>query len=248
MRLEEKIAVVTGGGRGLGRSICLTLAREGCSLVVSDIDAESAGKVAREIKKIGSEALALGVDVTSRSQVDTLMRVAAKDFGGVDILVNNAGICWMGKVEDMTEEDWDRVMAVNLKGTFLCSKAVIKLMKGKGWGRVVNMASAAGKTGGIMVGANYSASKAGVICFTKSLARELAPHGITVNAVAPGLIDTDMTRPFPKEAVSSTLKSLPLGKMGSCEHVARAVLFLVSEDAGYITGEILDVNGGMVMD
>ncbi|TES84582.1 SDR family oxidoreductase, partial [Candidatus Aerophobetes bacterium] len=197
MRLEEKIAVVTGGGRGLGRSICLTLAREGCSLVVSDIDAESAGKVAREIKKIGSEALALGVDVTSRSQVDTLMRVAAKDFGGVDILVNNAGICWMGKVENMSEQDWDRVMAVNLKGTFLCSKAVIKLMKGKGWGRVVNMASAAGKTGGIMVGANYSASKAGVICFTKSLARELAPHGITVNAVAPGLIDTAMTRSFP---------------------------------------------------
>ncbi len=248
MRLEDKIAVVTGGGRGLGRSICLTLAREGCSLVVSDIDAESAGKVAREIKKIGSEALALGVDVTSRSQVDTLMRVAAKDFGGVDILVNNAGICWMGKVEDMTEEDWDRVMAVNLKGTFLCSKAVIKLMKGKGWGRVVNMASAAGKTGGLLVGANYSASKAGVICFTKSLARELAPHGITVNAVAPGLIDTDMTRFFPKEGVSSILKSLPLGKMGLCEDVARAVLFLVSEDAGYITGEILDVNGGMVMD
>ncbi|TET27331.1 SDR family oxidoreductase [Candidatus Aerophobetes bacterium] len=248
MRLKDKVAVVTGGGRGLGRSICLALAREGSSVVVSDIDVQSAKKVACEVKEIGSEALAIRTDVTSGKEVDALMEAAAEDSGRVDILVNNAGICWVGKVEEMSEQDWDRVMAVNLKGTFLCSKAVIKFMKGKGWGRIVNMASAAGKTGGLLVGANYSVSKAGVICFTKSLAKELAPYGITVNAVAPGLIDTDMTRSFPKGAVASTLKSLPLGRMGSSEDVARAVLFLISEDAGYITGEILDVNGGMVMD
>ena len=248
MRLKDKVAVVTGGGGGLGRSICLALGREGSSVVVSDIDVQSAKKVAREIKEIGSEALAIRTDVVSDKEVNALMEVAAKHFGRVDILVNNAGICWVGKVEEMSEQEWDRVIAVNLKGTFLCSKAVIKFMKGRGWGRIVNMASAAGKTGGLLVGANYSVSKAGVICFTKSLAKELAPYGITVNAVAPGLIDTDMTRSFPEEAVASTLKSLPLGRMGSSEDVARAVLFLISEDAGYITGEILDVNGGMVMD
>ena len=169
-------------------------------------------------------------------------------FGRIDILVNNAGICQVTTVENMTEEDWDRVMAVNLKGVFLCSKTVMGVMKKQRSGRIVNMGSISGKVGGIATGANYSVSKAGVMCFTKALARELAPYGITVNAVAPGVIETDMTRGITQGDFTDYIKSIPLGAIGSVEDVAYAVAFLVSEEARYITGEILDVNGGMLMD
>jgi len=244
MRLKNKVAVVTGGGRGIGKAICQVLSREGSTVVVADVDIESARKVSGELSKLGQRSLAIEVDVSSSQQVSEMIKCVIQELGTVDILVNNAGIRGMGKIEEMSEEDWDRVIAVNLKGTFLCSKAVIPAMRKKKTGRIINIASVAGKTGGVIAGANYAVSKAGIICLTKSLAKELAPYGITVNAIAPGMIKTHMTEDFP-ENISQLI---PLGKKGLAQDVANAVLFLASSDADYITGEILDVNGGMFMD
>lgn len=239
MRLKDKIAIVTGGSQGIGRAICLALAREGCNLVIGDINLQTARKVAGKIESFHQECLAIKVDVSNSKQVNRMVEIVLKEFEKIDILVNNAGISYQGTIEDMKEEDWDKVMNVNLKGTFLCSRAVIKSMKRQQSGKIVNIASFAGKIGGLTVGANYAASKAGVICFTKSLARELASYNVNVNAVSPAFINTTMSTIFPK---------IPIGRKGLPEDVANAVIFLVSEDANYITGEILDVDGGMSMD
>ena len=169
-------------------------------------------------------------------------------MGRIDILVNNAGVMRPASVEDTTEEEWERIMNVNLKGTFICSKAVMEVMKKQKYGKIVNIASASGKIGGVATGPHYSASKAGIICFTKTLARELAPYGINVNCVAPGPIDTPMFQLFSKETRESIIKRIPLGRIGEPRDVAEAVLFLVSDAAKYITGETLDVNGGFLMD
>ena len=248
MSLKEKVSIVTGGGQGLGRAIAIALAKRGCSIAICDLNLESATKVAQEISSMGRKALPLKVDVSKASEVQTMIDHVLKEFGRIDILVNNAGICKVVSIENMTEEDWDKVMAVNLKSVFLCSKAVMGIMTKQRWGRIVNLGSIAGKVGGIMTGANYSVSKAGVMCFTKALARELAPFGITVNAVAPGVIETQMTRDICQGDWNSYLKVIPLGTIGAPEDVANAVAFLVSDEAHYITGEILDVNGGMLMD
>ncbi len=246
--LKDKISIVTGGAQGLGRAIAIELGRRGSHLIVCDVNLEAAEKVAEEIRALGRKASAIKVDVSVASDIDRMVDYVFKEFGRIDILVNNAGICQVVTIEKMTEEDWDRVMAINLKGVFLCSKAVMRIMKKLGSGRIVNLGSVAGKVGGIATGANYSVSKAGVICFTKALARELAPHGITVNAVAPGVIETDMTRGITQGDFTEYIKTIPLGWIGSAEDVAHAVAFLVSDEARYITGEILDVNGGMLMD
>ncbi len=247
MSLKDKVSIVTGGGQGLGRAIGLTLAERGADIVIFDLNIESADKVAEEIQSTGRKALSLKVDVSKFSEVEMMVDRVLKEFGRIDILVNNAGISLVAFVEDMTEEDWDRVMTVNLKSVFLCSKAVMGTMKKQRSGRIVNLGSVAGKIGGFRTCA-YSVSKAGIICFTKVLARELASFGITVNAVAPGMIDTEMAQNISGGDFSRYLKSIPLGKIGSPEDVANTVAFLVSDEARYITGEIVDVNGGMLMD
>ena len=246
--LRDRVSIVTGAAQGLGRAIAMELARRGSHVVVCDINLDGVKGVAEDVKTLGRKALALKVDVSRPSDVSEMVDRAAKDFGRIDILVNNAGICQVVTIEEMTDEDWDRVMAVNLKGVFLCSKAVMGIMKRQRSGRIVNMGSISGKVGGIATGANYSVSKAGVICFTKALAREMAPYGVTVNAVAPGVIETDMTLGITRGDFSDYLRNIPLGVVGSADDVAYAVAFLVSDEARYITGEILDVNGGQLMD
>jgi 3-oxoacyl-[acyl-carrier protein] reductase len=244
MRLEGKVALVTGGGRGLGEAICRNLAREGAHIAVSDINLADAERVAVAIKQMGRNSVAIRADVSLQKEVKAMVARTIEALGTVDILVNNAGICHQGSVADMSEETWDKVLDVNLKGTFLCSREVMPTLKQKRSGKIINLGSLAGQVGGLVVGANYAVSKAGVICFTKSLAKELAPFGINVNCIAPGVIDTEMTQAFPREEM---IKSIPLRKLGEPQDVADAVLFLASQESRYITGQTISVNGGIFM-
>ena len=244
MRLEGKVALVTGGGRGLGEAICRTLAGEGVHIAVSDINLADAERVAAAIQRMGRKAVAIKVDVSLEKEVKAMVARTIEALWTVDILVNNAGVCHQGSVAEMSEEIWDKVLDVNLKGTFLCSREVMPVLKQKRSGKIINLGSLAGQVGGLVVGANYSASKAGVICFTKAVAKELAPFGINVNCIAPGVIDTEMTQPFPREEM---VKSIPLRRLGEPQDVADAVLFLASQESKYITGQTVSVNGGIFM-
>ena len=248
MRLKGKVAIVTGAGRGIGQSIALAFAREGARVVLGDLDASLLDSVQAEIQALGGQGLAFQMDVSNKGQVQAVVRQALERWGRIDILVNNAGIYEVLPTEEISEEQWDRLLAVNLKGPFLCCQAVIPIMKGQEQGCIVNMASAAGKVGGTKAGVHYSVSKAGIICLTKQLARELGPHGITVNAVAPGRIDTPMIHAVSDEENEAFRRRTPLGRLGTPQDVANAVVFLASEEASFITGEILDVNGGLLID
>lgn len=244
MKLEGKVALVTGGAQGIGRAIALALAREGAKVVLSDINLEKAQETGREIESLGREALAVGGNVASAKDAENMVNQTLERFGRLDILVNNAGITRDQLLLRMKEEDWDLVLAVNLKGTYNCTKAAIRhLVKQKG-GKIVNIASVVGEMGNAGQ-ANYSASKAGVIGFTKSIAREYAVRNVQVNAVAPGFIDTAMTQAVPEKDREFLIKQIPMQRLGTPEDVAEAVLFLVSSSADYITGHVLDVNGGM---
>ena len=245
MRLSDKVALVTGGGQGLGEAISLALAREGAHVAIGDVNLERAAGVVASIEEMGGKAIALRADVSRESEVKALVAQSVAGLGTIDILVNNAGIFHGGPIADMSEDIWNRVLDINLKGTFLCSREIIPLFKEKGRGKVINIASLAGQVGGLLAGANYAASKAGVICFTKSLAKELAPFGVNVNCLAPGIIDTEMTEAFPREELK---KSIPLGTLGEPQDIANAVLFFASQESKYITGETLNVNGGVLMD
>ena len=247
MLLEGKVALVTGGSRGIGRAIALKLAGEGAAVAINYAgNAKAAEEVKASIEAAGGKAMVVQADVSSAEAVDAMVEAVVNELGGIDILVNNAGITRDGLLMRMKEADWDAVINTNLKGVFYCTKAVSKLMMKKRSGRIVNMASVVGLTGNAGQ-ANYAAAKSGVIGFSKSIAKELASRGITVNMVAPGYIETDMTAVLSDKVREAMISTVPLARAGQAEDVAGAVLFLVSDMASYITGQVINVDGGMVM-
>ena len=248
MRLQNRVALITGAARGIGLGIAQAFAREGARLALVDLDALGLLEAQARVEAEGGEALAFPLDVTDGRGVRAAVSDLVARWGRVDVLVNNAGIYEIVPFVEIDEARWDRVLAVNLKGAFLFTQAVIEPMMAQGGGRIVSIASSAGKTGGTLAGAHYSVSKAGIICLTKQLARELGPHGITVNAVAPGRIDTPMIQAATEAENEEFRRRTPLGRLGTPEDVAGAVLFLASDEASFITGEIIDVNGGLLID
>ena len=245
MRLEGKIALVTGGGRGIGRAAALALAREGADVAVAvGRDLGAAEAVAGEIRALGRRSLAALCDVAEEEATDALIERTVQEFGRLDILVNNAGITRDTLVLRMSDSDWDAVLNVNLKGAFHCSRAAVKRMIRQRSGRIINVTSVMGLIGGAGQ-ANYCASKAGLIGFTRALAREVGSRGVTCNAIAPGWIETQMTAKLPDGAAESLLPRIPAGRLGQPEDVAGAVVFLSSDQAAYITGQVLVVDGGL---
>ena len=242
--LRDRVAVVTGAARGLGQAIARALAEEGARLALLDVDWPTLQETASAIGDRG-RVIPLQTDVSEESAVRDAVDTVLQEYGRVDILVNNAGITSLTPIPDITPAEWDRILAVNLRSVMLMSQAVFPTMRRQGGGVIVNMASMAGKVGGLKVGPAYSASKAGIICLTLSLARAGAPHGIRVNALAPAFIESAM---MPVEKRDEYVPLIPLGRMGTPEDVASAVLYLVSDRAGFITGGVLDVNGGALMD
>ncbi|WP_337603495.1 3-oxoacyl-[acyl-carrier-protein] reductase [Acidaminococcus timonensis] len=247
MTLVGKVALVTGGSRGIGRAVALKLAENGADVAINYAgNTAAAEEVKAAIEKLGRKAMLVQGSVADTDGVQSLVNQVVKELGRLDILINNAGITRDGLLMRMKEADWDAVLETNLKGVFNCSKAVMRTMMKQKSGRIVNMASVVGEMGNAGQ-ANYAAAKAGVIGFTKSLAKEVASRGITVNAVAPGFIATDMTKVLTDDQKAEMARSIPLGRAGQPEDVANAVLFLVSDEAAYITGQVLNVDGGMVM-
>ncbi len=244
MDLSNRVAIVTGSGRGIGRAIALKLAEVGATIIITDIDETSTNSVAEEVRAMSRESLAILADVSLSSDVDRVVAETVATYGRIDILVNNAGITRDHLLLRMSDEDWDKVIAINLKSVFLCTRAVLRHMATQRWGRIINMASIIGIVGNAGQ-ANYAAAKAGIIGFTRSVAREVASRGITVNAIAPGFIDTPMTQQLKESYRQELQRRIPLGYLGTPRDVAEAVAFLASEEARYITGQVLNVDGGM---
>jgi len=246
MSLQGKVALVTGSAQGIGKSIARALSEDGADCIISDVNLELAEKAAEEIRTFGRKAIALKANVADSDEVSAMIQTGIAELGKIDILVNNAGITRDGLLMRMKDEDWDQVLSINLKGAFLCCRAVARPMMKQRSGRIINIASIVGAMGNAGQ-ANYVASKAGLIGLTKTVARELASRGVTCNAVAPGFIDTAMTRSLPEDVKEDLSARIPMGKLGTPEDVAGAVRFLASDAAAYVTGQVIHVNGGMYM-
>ncbi|MGB9716741.1 MAG: 3-oxoacyl-[acyl-carrier-protein] reductase [Thermodesulfovibrionales bacterium] len=246
MDFKGQVAIITGGGRGIGKAIAEAFAKKGLNLAIVDIDPDMAVKTASDLSTLEIKALGMRLDVSNTEEVKKVFSEIKKEFGKIDILINNAGITRDGLMIRMKDEDWDSVIAINLKGVFLCSREAIKDMSQRRYGRIVNVSSVAAFMGNPGQ-ANYSASKAGIIGLTKTAAKEYASRGITVNAVAPGFIETAMTDVLPENVKEEIKKLIPLGRFGTVEDVSNAVVFLASPESGYITGQVIHVNGGMYM-
>ena len=245
MDFTGKVALVTGSGRGIGKAIALKLAETGATLVINDVgDSAPAEQTVAEIKNLNRQAIVVMADVSSSSDVNRMVETAIATFGKVDILVNNAGITRDQLTMKMTDEEWDKVLAIDLKSVFLCTRAVLRPMLKQRSGRIISMSSVVGIIGNAGQ-ANYAAAKAGIIGFTRAIAKEVASRGITVNAIAPGFIDTPMTQTLPAERKQALMNSIPLGYLGTPRDIAETVAFLASEEARYITGQVITVDGGI---
>lgn len=244
--MTGQTAIVTGGGRGIGKAISIALAKRGVNIVVVGTNIDVASQTSEELREYGVKSIAVKADVSISEDVRNIFEKTLSEFGKVEILVNNAGITRDGLLIRMKDEDWDAVINVNLKGTFLCTKEAVKIMIKQKYGRVINISSIVAFMGNPGQ-ANYSASKAGIAGMTKTIAKEYANRGITVNAIAPGFITTDMTEKIPENIKSEMIKAIPMGRFGTPDDVANGVVFFASPDAGYITGQILHINGGMYM-
>lgn len=244
--LQDQVAIITGSGGGLGEAIAKKMASQGANIVINDVNAEGAERVAGELREMGVKALVTIGSVTSTEDTEKMAAAALAEFGKIDILVNNAGITKDGLILRMKEEQWDIVLEINLKGAFLCTKAVARPMMKAEYGRIVNIASVAG-VGGNAGQANYSASKGGLISLTKTTAQEFASRNITCNAVAPGFIETKMTEVLPDEVRQGWLQRVPLRRPGTPQDVANVVAFLASPDCSYVTGQCLNIDGGLIM-
>lgn len=242
MRLKGRVAIVTGGGGGIGKATCIAFAQEGADIVIPEVNMTNAIAVSEEVTALGRRCKVVETDVADVESVRAMVDMTLEELGHIDILVNNAGIFSYTRIDACGEDEWDRMMAVNLKGPFLCSQAVMETMKDQRFGRIINLGSLAGQVGGLVASAPYSASKAGVMCLTKSFARVLGEYGITVNSIAPGIAATEMAKNHP-----DMTDQIPLGRVADASEIASVIVFLASEEGQYITGATLDVNGGIRM-